>query len=97
MAIQIRSLRASGATCGTRHRIVGWRSTLPAAQQFPSRPVKIFVTIPPGGAPDIAARLLAQRLIETIGQPVVVENRPGANGNLAGDTVAKSPSPTATP
>ena len=61
------------------------------AQPFPSRPVRIFVSIPPGGAPDIAARLLAQRLSETLGQPVVVENRPGANGNLAGDTVAKSP------
>ena len=61
------------------------------AQQFPTRPVRIFVSIPPGGAPDIAARLLAQRLSETLGQPVVVENRPGANGNLAGDTVAKSP------
>lgn len=61
-----------------------------AAQQFPSRPIKIVVTIPPGGAPDIAARLLAQRLTETIGQGVVVENRSGANGNTAGDMVAKS-------
>ena len=61
-----------------------------AAQQFPSRPIKIVVTIPPGGAPDIAARLLAQRLTETIGQAVFVENRSGANGNTAGDMVAKS-------
>jgi tripartite-type tricarboxylate transporter receptor subunit TctC len=60
------------------------------AQQFPVRTIRIFVSIPPGGAPDIAARLLAQRLTETMGQPVVVENRPGANGNLAGDAVAKS-------
>jgi tripartite-type tricarboxylate transporter receptor subunit TctC len=60
------------------------------AQQFPARTIRIFVSIPPGGAPDIAARLLAQRLTETMGQPVVVENRPGANGNLAGDAVAKS-------
>ena len=60
------------------------------AQQFPTRTIRIFVSIPPGGAPDIAARLLAQRLTETMGQPVVVENRPGANGNLAGDAVAKS-------
>ena len=61
-----------------------------AAQQYPTRSVKIFVTIPPGGAPDIAARLLAQRLTETLGQPVVVENRTGANGNVAGDAVAKA-------
>ena len=60
------------------------------AQQFPSRPIKIVVTIPPGGAPDIAARLLAQRLTETIGQGVFVENRSGANGNTAGDLVAKA-------
>jgi len=60
------------------------------AQQFPSRPIKIVVTIPPGGAPDIAARLLAQRLTETIGQAVFVENRSGANGNTAGDMVAKA-------
>ena len=60
-----------------------------AAQQYPNRPIKVLVTIPPGGAPDIAARLLAQRLTETIGQAVFVENRPGANGNVAADAVAK--------
>jgi len=60
-----------------------------SAQQYPSRPVKILVTIPPGGAPDIAARLLAQRLTETMGQSFFVENRPGANGNVAADAVAK--------
>jgi tripartite-type tricarboxylate transporter receptor subunit TctC len=49
-----------------------------------------MVTIPPGGAPDIAARLLAQKLTENLGQAVVVENRTGANGNVAGDLVAKS-------
>jgi tripartite-type tricarboxylate transporter receptor subunit TctC len=58
--------------------------------QFPNRTIKIMVTIPPGGAPDIAARLLAQKLSENLGQAVVVENRTGANGNVAGDQVAKS-------
>ena len=64
----------------------------PAAAQtdYPNRPVKIFVTIPPGGAPDIAARLVAQYLSEGNGWSVVVENRPGANGNIASDFVAKS-------
>jgi len=48
--------------------------------QFPSRPVTIIVPIPPGGAPDIAARVLADKLGQTLGQPVVVENRVGSNG-----------------
>src|ERR1044071_4464947 len=59
-----------------------------AAQQYPSHPVKILVTIPPGGAPDIAARLLAQRMTETMGQSFFVENRSGANGNVAADAGA---------
>jgi tripartite-type tricarboxylate transporter receptor subunit TctC len=61
-----------------------------ALAQFPSRAVTIIVPIPPGGAPDIAARLLAQRLSDAMGQPVVVENRAGANGNIANELVAKS-------
>jgi tripartite-type tricarboxylate transporter receptor subunit TctC len=64
--------------------------TTPALAAFPEHTIKIVVTIPPGGAPDIAARLLAQKLTENLGQPVVVENRTGANGNVAGDQVAKS-------
>lgn len=62
-----------------------------AAQPYPARPIKIMVTIPPGGAPDIAARLIGQTLQETLGWTVVIENRPGANGNIATDQVAKSP------
>jgi hypothetical protein len=65
---------------------------LPAAAlaQFPSRQITIIVPIPPGGAPDIAARLIGQKLAESVGQPVVVENRVGANGNIASDLVAKA-------
>jgi tripartite-type tricarboxylate transporter receptor subunit TctC len=61
-----------------------------ALAQFPSRAVTIIVPIPPGGAPDIAARVLGQKLGEALGQPVVVENRAGANGNIAGELLAKA-------
>jgi tripartite-type tricarboxylate transporter receptor subunit TctC len=61
-----------------------------AAAQFPSRAVTLLVPIPPGGAPDIAARVLGQKLAESLGQPVVVENRAGANGNIAGELLAKA-------
>jgi len=62
-----------------------------ASAQYPIRPVKIVVATPPGGAPDVAARLLADQLSKSFGQPVVVENRQGANGNIAADAVAKAP------
>jgi tripartite-type tricarboxylate transporter receptor subunit TctC len=58
--------------------------------QYPSRPIKLIVPIAPGGAPDISARVVGQRLAELLGQPVVVENRTGSNGNIAMDLIAKS-------
>ena len=61
-----------------------------AAAQYPARAITIIVPIPPGGAPDIAARVIGQKLSENIGQPVVIENKVGANGNIANDLVAKS-------
>src|SRR2546428_182531 len=62
-----------------------------AAAQYPSRPIRLLVPIPPGGGPDIVARLIAPRLTDALGQPVVVENRVGGNGNVAGEFVVKSP------
>src|SRR5205809_4566976 len=60
------------------------------AQDYPSRPVKMVVPYAPGGATDIIARILGQRLTESLGQSFIVENRPGASGNLALESVAKA-------
>ncbi|MDP3251920.1 MAG: tripartite tricarboxylate transporter substrate binding protein [Hydrogenophaga sp.] len=60
------------------------------AQSFPNKAVRIIVPYPPGGSSDIIARAISQPLSEGLGQSVIVENRPGANGNLGADLVAKS-------
>lgn len=60
------------------------------AQKFPDKPLKLIVNFPPGGAADVIGRALGQALSESLKQQVVVENRPGANGNLGADAVAKS-------
>ncbi len=61
------------------------------AQPYPSKPIKIIVPYPPGGTSDILARSVGQKLTETLGQTVIVENKPGATGNIGADFVAKSP------
>ena len=58
---------------------------------FPDKPIKIVVTFTTGGAPDILARLIGERLTAAWGQPVIVDNKPGAGGNLGADFVAKAP------
>src|SRR5262245_50578344 len=71
-------------------------ATLPAlsgvasAQTYPSRPVRIIVGYPPGGATDAIARLIAQQLSERLGQQFIDDNRPGPGGNIGAETVARS-------
>ncbi|MFM8588650.1 MAG: Bug family tripartite tricarboxylate transporter substrate binding protein [Limnohabitans sp.] len=60
------------------------------AQNWPAKPVKVVVNFPPGGAADQIARLISTPLSEALGQPVVVENRGGANGNVGGEAVAQA-------
>src|SRR3954464_10763405 len=59
-----------------------------SAQSYPSRAIHLVVPIPPGGAPDIAARVIGEKLQQQMGQPVVVENKPGSNGNIASEAIA---------
>src|SRR5947208_13037476 len=66
-------------------------STGSLAQTYPTKPVRIIVPYPAGGTSDILARTIGQRLSESLGQPIIVENKPGANGNVGADLVAKAP------
>src|SRR5690349_18505473 len=60
------------------------------AQDFPSRPIRFVVAFPAGGPTDFVARVVAEKLKERVGQSVIIENKPGANGAIGADFVAKS-------
>lgn len=65
-------------------------ATTALAQTYPTRPIRLYVGFPPGGASDIVSRVVGQALSARLGQPIIVENKPGAGGNIAGDTTAKA-------
>ena len=65
-------------------------ATLAGAQPWPAKPIRIVLQFPPGGSTDLVARILGQALSQSLGQPVLVENKPGADGAIAGDFVARA-------
>ncbi len=82
----LRRLRGFGAAAAWLCAAMG-----AAAQGWPTKPVKLIVSYPPGGTVDAVARVIAPRLSERLHQPVVIDNRAGAGGAIGGDAVAKSP------
>lgn len=81
-------LAAAGAV-GSAPATAAWAQT-GSAQGYPTKPVSIVVPFPPGGGTDVLIRLMTERLGELLGQPVVVDNRPGATGSIGNDRVAKA-------
>jgi len=71
--------------------LLGFAFVSAHAQDYPNRPIKLVVPFPPGGGMDGAARPLAEKLATLLGQPVVIENRPGASGNVGAEAVARTP------
>ena len=69
----------------------GWTGQVVAQPAYPSKPIKIIVGSTPGGGPDIMARAIGQKLNEAFGQPVIIDNRPGAGGIIGSEIAAKSP------
>src|SRR4051812_4729875 len=70
--------------------VLAFPAIVRAQGTWPSKPIRCVVPLPPGGGTDTIARRAMQRLIEVLGQPVVVENKPGAGGTIGSDFVAKA-------
>jgi tripartite-type tricarboxylate transporter receptor subunit TctC len=71
--------------------LVGGVTAAVSQDAYPNRPIRLYVGFPPGGAADIVARVIGNALSARLGQPVVIENKPGSGANIAGDALAKSP------
>jgi hypothetical protein len=69
---------------------VGFAPLPASAQAYPIKPIRLVVPFPPGGSLDVVARAIGQKLTEAWGQPVVIDNRPGAGGNIGADLVARA-------
>lgn len=82
----VRRMIAGVAICGTVLMSAG----MAVAQDYPNKPVTLVVGFPPGGSTDVVARILAENMTKSLGQPVLVENRPGAGGTVAISYVARS-------
>jgi tripartite-type tricarboxylate transporter receptor subunit TctC len=83
-------LAAQAGWLGLAGPAPGRRAAAAAGEEWPSRPIRVVVGFAPGGATDITTRVLAPRLQASLGQPIVVENRPGAGGNLATEAVVRA-------
>src|SRR5438067_165335 len=70
--------------------VIATAPALAGADSYPTKPIHIIVPYPAGGTSDVLARTIGQRLSESLGQPVIVDNKPGANGNVGADLVAKA-------
>src|SRR3972149_3946259 len=76
------SAAVAGGTCA---------SASVSAQDYPVRPIRIIVSVPPGGAIDTVARMTGQRMAESFKQPAIVENRPGGNSIIAAEAASRAP------
>jgi tripartite-type tricarboxylate transporter receptor subunit TctC len=84
-------LRAACALAALIIAVPAWTQSRDAAGDYPNRPLRLVVGFSSGGPSDIIGRVLAQQLSEPLGQPVIVDNRPGASGNIGAEAVAKAP------
>src|SRR5687768_18542804 len=81
--------RADGVGAALAAALLAFPAVAPA-QQYPAKPIRIIVPFPAGGIADLFGRVIGQKFNEAWGQPAVVENRPGAGGNIGAELVAKS-------